>query len=42
MIQQFLKRRFTWYGCAEVPMSKSFGVRPSSKSRTLPPTRYAT
>src|SRR3954465_3026723 len=42
MIQQLRKSFLTWYGCAEVPMSKSFGRRPSSRSRTLPPTRYAT
>ena len=39
MIQQLRKSRLTWYGWAEVPMSKSFGRRPSSRSRTLPPTR---
>ena len=27
------------YFCASVPMSKSFGLRPRIRSRTLPPTR---
>ena len=42
MIQQLRKSFLTWCGCADVPMSKSFGRRSSSRSRTLPPTRYAT
>src|SRR5947207_3713036 len=42
MIQQLRNSRFTCCGCADVPMSKSFGRRPSSRSRTLPPTRQAT
>src|SRR5258708_23492082 len=41
MIQQFRNSFLTCCGCAEVPMSKSLGRRPSSRSRTLPPTRYA-
>ena len=32
---------FTSFGVALVPTSKSFGFRPSSRSRTPPPTRYA-
>jgi len=36
MIQQFRNSFLTWYGWALVPMSKSFGRRPSSRSRTLP------
>ena len=36
MIQQLRNSFLTWYGCADVPMSKSFGRRPSSRSRTAP------
>ena len=35
------KRGFTCSGVASVAMSKSFGVRPSSRSRTAPPTTNA-
>ena len=32
---------FTSFGLADVPTSKSFGLRPMRRSRTPPPTRYA-
>ena len=35
------KQRRTSSGCALVAMSKSLGCRPSSRSRTAPPTRNA-
>ena len=41
MIQQFRKPRLIWWGWADVPMSKSLGRRPRSRSLTLPPTRNA-
>ena len=41
MIRQFRNKSLIWLGVAEVAMSKSLGLRPSSRSRTQPPTRYA-
>ena len=39
MIRQFLNSRRMSFGVALVTTSKSFGLRPSSRSRTQPPTR---
>ena len=41
MMRERLKIRFTSSGVASVATSKSLGVRFSSKSRTAPPTIYA-
>ena len=41
MIRQLRNSDFTSLGVALVATSKSFGLRPSRRSRTHPPTRYA-